>query len=722
MKKRKIIATVGPSTFNEQIIKKMDEVGVDMFRINLSHTVVEEFSSIVKKLSSWTSKPICPDTEGAQLRTAINGDKIEVLTNDEIEIVNKGELNNNQLAFNTFDVKKILHVGDLLKIDFDGVLVSIIQVSKNKIIGRVISGGNIGNNKGVAIDRDIILPSFTKKDLEIISLSKDLQLDTIFFSFCSNHKDIKILREMFDYPVSIICKIESKGGLSDLANICKESNGVLIDRGDLSREVPLEKIPFAQTYIIDQARASNTEVFVATNLMENMIENSKPTRAEINDIRSTLLEGVDGLVLAAESAIGKYPVDCVRIMSRIIHEVDSNNKCTLEYLTSLPSARMIEPHGGKLIQQHITTSLKSLPSEKLIVDENCYMDSFQIAEGTYSPIKKFMDVKELESVLNNNTLLNNIPWPMPILFQTDKNVVSSLPIKGDVLLYRENNNFPFAILKIKNIEKLYEKKKIAKLWFGTDDDKHPGVHNFFTKGDYIISGEPFLLSTYENKDKNGYELRPKQTREIFDHNGWHKVIGFHTRNVIHRGHEHIQLESLRNYNADAIFISPVTGVKKKGDFRSEIILTCYTELIKRDTYSPFGALLGSFNTYSRFSGPREAVFTALCRKNYGCSHFIVGRDHTGVGNYYGKTSAQEIFDKIDTGIKIIKTDEIGYDNKAKKYVSKNDCNNNLKELSGSNIRELLLGNNELPEYLIRPHIATLLKNLLQKTPDRLFEH
>jgi len=727
MKKRKIIATVGPSSMNKHIIKKMDDSGVDMFRINLSHTKMEDFKFIVNTLQSWTDKPICPDTEGSQLRTTIIGKKIIVNNNDILEIVNHKKLKKqNQVGINSFDIRHLFKLGDLLKIDFDGVILNIIEINENVVIARILEGGIIGNNKGVGIDRDIQLPSFTKKDNKILSIAKELGLKDIFFSFCSNHEDIRLLRNKFDYNINVVSKIESRNGLLDLTNICIKSDAILIDRGDLSREVPLEKIPFAQSYIIKQAQKEKTPVYVATNLMENMIIKSKPTRAEINDVRSTLIEGVDGLVLAAESAIGAYPVECVRIMSRIIKEVDSNKKHTLKYLFSLPTDRMVEPHGGKLIQQHYKNinSENFIPTEKLVVNDKVFMDVFQIAEGTYSPIKSFMNIEEVKSVLNRNKLLNDELWTLPIIFQIDKDVVSNIPNKGEILLLRENDNKPFAILKIKLIEKIKEKNNLAKLWFGTDNKDHPGVANLLANGNYILSGRPYFLTNYKYLDRVKYTLTPKQTRDIFDHKGWHKIIGFHTRNVIHRGHEYIQIKSLEKYNADAIFLSPVAGIKKPGDFKADVILRCYDELIKSKMYNPFGVLLGSFNTYSRFSGPREAVFTAICRKNFGCSHFIVGRDHTGVSNYYSKTSSQKIFEKINLGIEIISTDEIVYDIEENRYISKigNEKNTSrLKELSGSSIRDLLLENEDLPEYLIRPDIAEILKDLIRKTPDLLFE-
>jgi len=724
MGKIKIIATIGPSSLDEKTIKKMDSAGVDYFRINLSHTSVEDFIPMVNKIKGWTNKPICPDTEGAQIRCSILSDVIKVKSHEIVEFVNKSNLvDETQIGITGGHVSKLFRKGDLVKIDFDGVLIHIIGISRKKLIGRVISGGIIGNNKGLSCDRIIDIPSFSNKDEQIIEISKNLGLNNIFLSFCSRGKNVLSLREKFDYEINVISKIESKLGLQNLKNICRRSDAILIDRGDLSRDVPLEKIPFAQKYILDEARTVNTPVYVATNLMDNMIIKSKPTRAEVNDIRSTLNEGATGLVLAAETAIGKYPVDCVRIMSTIISEASNNkNHHILDNLFNLPMNRIIEPHGGKIINQFVDKVDKNDLLE-LFVDDGIFMDSNQIANGTYSPVSSFMNLEEVNFILQKNQWRNGAVWTLPIIFQIDKETAQLIPSNRSVLLKRKNEEEPFALLKINKVEKLIEKNKIANLWFGTDNVKHPGVSRFFSNGDYIVSGSPFLINNYTYPSRNKYELTPTQTRNIIDHCGWHNIIGFHTRNIVHRGHEYIQLKSLEEYNADAIFISPVTGIKKKGDFTEKVIFDCYEELIRNKIYEPYGVLLAAFNTHSRYSGPREAVFTAICRKNFGCSHFIVGRDHTGVGSFYKNTSSQDIFDKLDLGINIIKVDEVVYNTKENKLIfnkNRESHSENIKEISGTAIRDRLKSNVNLPDYLVRSNISRILKNLYNDNCKELF--
>ena len=184
----------------------------------------------------------------------------------------------------------------------------------------------------------------------------------------------------------------------------------------------------------------------------------------------------------------------------------------------------------------------------------------------------------------------------------------------------------------------------------------------------------------------------------------------------------MQKNALLKNNADALFISPVVGLKKKGDFSSNIIINCYRELIKDGIYEPYKAIIGAFNTYSRYCGPREAVFTAICRKNYGCSHFIIGRDHTGVGNYYNDNSSKKIIEDLDIGIELIKFDEVVYDNASEQYieVAQNDKRKNTyNKISGSIVREKLLSNDYFPDYLISKKIGDLLNNSLNNDQDMI---
>jgi pyruvate kinase len=736
MNHKKIIATIGPSSMNKDTIEKMDKSGVDIFRINMSHTEAKDFKNIFNMVAKWTSKPICPDTEGAQLRTGILVKNEIIIKSSDIIQLGGPEVDQtkNLIPLNIPAPEKLFIVGDLLKIDFDGILIQIIKIDDDVIYAQVLTGGKIISNKGISVDRHIELPAFSKKDIEVIGISNELKVDTIFLSFCSSGESVKTLRKHYDYDINIISKVESQAGLRNIDDICKNSDGILIDRGDLSRDVAIEKIAFAQSFIMGKGISYSTPVYTATNFLESMIENPKPTRAEINDIVSTLSNGGSGIVLAAETAIGKYPVDCVRIVSRIIREFEDpryfsngsfNNK-SVDYLLSLSLDGIVKPHGNKeLVQQTISDSNDyediNLPS--IEINEKNISDLIQIAEGVYSPLTGFMNLEEVNSVLQKNKLRGGENWTLPIILQIDESKIDKIPHSGRVVLIDSKIKKPVGILDIENIEKIEPYEQIIKLWFGTNDPNHPGVKEILKGGAFIVSGKTFLLSKYRQNTKREYEFSPKQTREIFYHNGWYNIVGFHTRNIPHTGHEFIQKQALEISNAEAVLLSPVTGIKKKGDFRSNIIMACYQNMIKSDVYKPYGALLSPFNTYSRYAGPREAVFTAICRKNFGCNYFIVGRDHTGVGGYYAPDASQKIFDEMDLGIEILSFDTASFcpqRNIVTSEFKRPSQDESRIELSATAIREKLKSKKKIPSYLLRPELAEILLKMNEENPSDIF--
>ena len=733
MNKKLIFATIGPSSMDQETIQKMDKSGVDIFRINLSHTKTHEFREIINQVSQWTNKPICPDTEGAQLRTGkLSNDKLSVKSNDFIELVGEDSAyNNSTIPLNIPSVEKIFFVGDLVKIGFEDVLIQITAIKGKSIKAKIITGGIIRSNKGISIDRQIKLPNFTEKDLEVICIANELEIRTIFLSFCSDGDSITMLRSLFDYEVSVISKIESQAGLINIDEICENSDGILIDRGDLSRDVAIEKIAFAQSYIMERALALKTPVYIATNFLESMIENPKPTRAEINDIVSTLTQGGSGIVLAAETAIGKYPVGCVRVISRIINEFDNPkhfingvfNNQSVDYLLSLSMDGIIKPHGdGDLVQQIISEIDEIDKLHSLKLDEKNISDVIQICEGVYTPINGFMNIDEIKSVLLNNELLTGEKWTLPIILQVTKSDISKLPIEGKILLRDSIKSELVGYLDIQTIEK-FNSIDFVKEWFGTYDKSHPGVKEILNGGDYIVSGKTFLFNKYRQQTKKDFEFSPKQTREIFYHNGWYNIVGFHTRNIPHTGHEYIQRKALELSKADAILLSPVAGIKKEGDFKTNVIINCYEELINMGAYYPKGVLLSAFNTYSRYAGPREAVFTAICRKNFGCNNFIIGRDHTGVGDFYASDASQKIFDTIDLGMGILFFETASYCPKRDKVTTifnNQDYNKTRTEISATSIRKLLTTGKEIPAYLLRSELSQLIIQAHQKEPAEIF--
>ena len=707
------------------MVHKMDVVGVDIFRINLSHTKIEDLTSLVCNIRQWTKKTICLDTEGAQIRTGTMQNGSVLIKNNSIVCLTSSDSPGDASQIPLYPAKpqEMLELGDIISIDFQSVVVQVVRFEKGQAYGRVLSGGEIGSNKGISVDRVITLPALTKKDLEACAIARELGLSHFALSFASGKEDVQRLRDLFPYPIFVISKIESRLGVKHLEDICLVSDAILIDRGDLSREVSATKIALVQKHILDSAQKIGTPVYIATNLLESMIHNFQPTRGEINDITSTLLAGAQGLVLAAETAIGKYPVQSTRMVSEIKREVV--NYLTVgkkEYFNSIYDHDLIEPHGGVLVQNVLDadTAREGERMPFIEVGDQILSDIVQIAEGTYSPLSGFMNYEELLSVLEQYKLPSGTVWTLPILLQLPKRDIHFLK-HSRIAIRRTNDKKVYAVMNVSNIENI-DLAAVAQKWFGTQDLHHPGVALFYKKGSYIVSGEVFLVCRPPD-DFNAYHLTPRQTRQIFKDRGWRKIVGFHTRNVIHLGHEFVQKAALERVAADALFISPVVGHKKPTDFSAGAILKTYDIMLQNNYYAPYPALLGTFNTYSRYSGPREAVFTALCRKNLGCSHFVIGRDHTGVGNYYAPDASQRIFDNIgDIGIVPLMFEAAYFCDGCCRVTTQ--CSHQRERqhtISGTKVRKYLVDREEIPEYLMRKDIIRELQAMYRNSRDTVFE-
>lgn len=319
---KRILVTLGPSSMKKDFIDDCTDLGVYLFRINLSHTPLDEVASTIKKLRSWTNIPICLDSEGAQLRNQrMENESVFLKIDDEVRIHFEpiiGDANN--ISFSPVGIAKQFVVGDKISIDFNHVQLCVVDTNKEGALAKVVSEGRIGSNKAADVPRDLIFDPLTSKDHEAIKIGLDLEICNFALSFANTSKDVKLMRNLCGAHANIICKIESPSGLYNLDGIIDLADEILIDRGDLSRKTPIEKVPFLQRRIISKARSRKTPVFVATNLLESMVTSISPTRAEVNDVVSTLLMGADGLVLAAETAIGNFPVEAVKMIRKLIDE------------------------------------------------------------------------------------------------------------------------------------------------------------------------------------------------------------------------------------------------------------------------------------------------------------------------------------------------------------------------------------------------------------------
>ncbi|MBN1636159.1 MAG: sulfate adenylyltransferase [Deltaproteobacteria bacterium] len=711
---KEILCTLGPASLNEYVIQRLQELGVDLFRINLSHTRFADLPEIIKFVQSHSSVPICLDTEGAQIRTSYVPENELFLRENETISIKKSNYSGDSphICFYPDYALDQLEIGDLLSIDFNSVVAQVTEQRDDDMSARILIGGAIGNNKAVTVfNKNIKMPPLTQKDCQALALGREMGIKHVALSFANCGDAVDEIRKHVASGTFVISKIESIKGLENLQDITEKSDALLIDRGDLSREIAIENIPYLQKYIISQASQNGKRVYVATNLLETMVKAPTPTRAEVNDIFSTLRDGADGLVLAAETAIGSYPVHCVMMINKMIRQFGkaSSNIAVDEYRDS-KSLLLVEAHGGILVNGfHENYEAAKRDNLKSIdVDITTLMSAEQIALGTYSPLDGFMTKNEVKSVLKDYRLPSGVVWPLPIVLQVRKEIAKRLKQGETVKLKLKNSEHVFALLHVQEIYS-YDLGKMSQDAFGTNDDEHPGVALLKSRGEYFLGGQITLLKRLPSSLKH-YELTPRQTRKLFSEKGWSKIVGFHTRNVIHRAHEHIQMLALNKFHCDGLFLHPVIGPKKNGDFSADIILKSYERMLAGNFYPAGRVLLGAFQNYSRYCGPREAVFTALCRKNFGCSHFIVGRDHTGVGNYYKPDEAQKLFESLgDIGIVPIFFKEQRYCELCADYVE--ECphgEQHIVSISGTQAREKLSSAKNPPSWFMREEISQLI--------------
>ena len=403
--KKKILCTLGPRSLNKKVIHRLEGLGVDIFRLNLSHTKIEDLEDNINLIRSLSNVPICLDTEGAQIRTGSFQEGEVFLENNKTVFISNKIIPGTRENFNLYpdNITDDILEGDLISIDFDSALMQIINKKNSQLEAKVINGGKIGSNKGVAVNRNIDLPFITQKDREAINIGKKLGINHFALSFAENGSNVNKFRQLIGNNSFLISKVESHEGLLNRIDIIKLSDAILIDRGDLSRDVEIENIPHTQEILIAEANKKGTEVFVATNLLESMLISSTPTRAEVNDVYHSLKSGADGLVLAAETAIGLNPIKATSMIRKLISNF--NESITNKSSISTNQTKGIQPHGNGNLNINLASNSEIneiINLKKFVVDENYLLDAQQIALGTYSPIQGFMNKENLSSVLFKN--------------------------------------------------------------------------------------------------------------------------------------------------------------------------------------------------------------------------------------------------------------------------------------------------------------------------------
>ncbi len=369
------------------------------------------------------------------------------------------------------------------------------------------------------------------------------------------------------------------------------------------------------------------------------------------------------------------------------------------------------PHGGRLVnrvvpekrRERLLEEAEELPRIELPLEYA--VDVENIARGVFSPLEGFMVQEDYLSVLYDMRLSDDTPWTIPIVLDVDPEELGEAK-PGDelALCYRGE------AIALLTIEEVYgwDKREYAEKVFKTVDPRHPGVARTFRRKELLVSGKIDLLRSVPTKFDR-YTLWPIETRVLFKARGWRTIAGFQTRNAPHLSHEYVQKAALTF--VDGLFINPLVGWKKPGDYRDEVILAAYEALIEH--YYPRNVVvLAVLRTSMRYAGPREAVFHAIVRKNFGCTHFIVGRDHAGVGNFYSPYEAWEIFSEFpDLGITPLFIREAFYCRKCGGMVNEKICPHGEEyrvRISGTSIRKALRAGQRPPEYVMRPEVADVI--------------
>jgi len=379
----------------------------------------------------------------------------------------------------------------------------------------------------------------------------------------------------------------------------------------------------------------------------------------------------------------------------------------------------IEPHGGKLVNRFVPADEKQKKIDEakklkqIILDEYLSFDLDCIAKGILSPLEGFMGEEEALSSLETMHIRKTIPWTIPILLDVPSDKAETIEIGEVVGLYSSENGLVGTITVQEKFQ--LDKKYLAEKVYSTTDEQHPGVKRTYSLGDVFIAGpvEVFDKKVIEFEE---YNLPPQQTRAIFEERGWKRIVAFQTRNPIHRAHEYLTKCALEI--CDGLLIHPLMGTTKSDDIPGSVRMECYKALIE-NYYPKDHILLSIMPVNMRYAGPKEAIMHAIVRKNYGCTHFIVGRDHAGVGNYYGTYDAQKIFDNFNP--EELKITPLFFDhtfycracgNMASIKTCPHDTSNHVV-LSGTKVREMLKKGEILPQEFTRTEVASVLMRWAQ---------
>ena len=380
----------------------------------------------------------------------------------------------------------------------------------------------------------------------------------------------------------------------------------------------------------------------------------------------------------------------------------------------------IAAHGGTLINRLASSEKKAVFLDKsetlprVTLDERAFSDLVMIAIGGFSPLDGFMAKDDYDTVVTDMRMANGLPWAIPVTLSVSAE--EAAPLQEGTLVRLDDPAGRFVGVLELTEKYTYDKVHEAKNVYRTDEDKHPGVKVIYQQGEVNLAGPVWLLERDPHPLFPKYQIDPAESRAMFREKGWKTVVGFQTRNPIHRAHEYIQKCALET--VDGLFLHPLVGATKSDDIPADVRMRCYE--IMMENYFPQDRVILAINPSAmRYAGPREAIFHALIRKNYGCTHFIVGRDHAGVGDYYGTYDAQHIFDEFESGelgITPMKFEHAFYCTRTGTMATSKTSPSAKEErihLSGTKVREMLRRGELPPPEFSRPEVAAELARAMR---------